>query len=58
MSVVQQMGQYTPVECFHAGKDAVKRGDPPVKAQIIVGTAGTLIDASRSQQLSRRSMPN
>ncbi|KAL8284223.1 hypothetical protein RQP46_004972 [Phenoliferia psychrophenolica] len=44
LSVVQRMGEYTPVECFHAGKDAVKRGMPPVQAQIIVGTPGTFID--------------
>jgi len=38
------MGEYTPVECFFAGKDSVKRGMPKVTAQIIIGTPGTVID--------------
>ncbi|KAK4054887.1 RNA helicase required for poly(A+) mRNA export [Microbotryomycetes sp. JL201] len=46
LDVVTQMGQYTPVECFHAGRDTISRGMPKVQAQIIVGTPGTIIDAS------------
>jgi ATP-dependent RNA helicase DDX19/DBP5 len=44
MSVIQRMGEYTPVECFHAGRDSVKRGMPRLTQQIIVGTPGTIID--------------
>lgn len=44
MSVVQRMGEYTPVEVFHAGRDSVKRGMPKVQHQIIIGTPGTIID--------------
>ncbi|GAA5896963.1 ATP-dependent RNA helicase DBP5 [Sporobolomyces salmoneus] len=44
LEVVRRMGEYTPVECFFAGKDAVKRGMPKVTAQIIIGTPGTVID--------------
>ena len=40
------MGEYTPVECFHAGKDSVKKGMPKLTQQIIVGTPGTIIDVS------------
>ena len=47
MSVVVKMGEYTPVTCFHAGRDAIKRGMPPVTAQIIIGTPGSIIDVSR-----------
>ena len=46
LEVVRRMGEYTPVECFFAGKDSVKRGMPKVTAQIIIGTPGTVIDAS------------
>lgn len=46
LSVVQRMGEYTPVECFFAGRDSVKRGMPKVTAQIIIGTPGTIIDVS------------
>ena len=47
MSVVLRMGEYTPVECFHAGRDSVKRGMPKLTCQIVVGTPGTIIDVSR-----------
>lgn len=46
MSVVERMGEYTPVECFHAGRDSVKKGMPKLTQQIIVGTPGTIIDVS------------
>lgn len=44
ISVVQRMGEYTPVECFHAGRDSVKRGMPKLQQQIVIGTPGTIID--------------
>lgn len=44
MGVVERMGEYTPVQCFHAGRDSVKRGMPKLTHQIIVGTPGTIID--------------
>ncbi|KAM0793226.1 RNA helicase required for poly(A+) mRNA export [Microbotryomycetes sp. NB124-2] len=44
LDVVTKMGQYTPVECFHAGRDSVRRGMPKVQAQVIIGTPGTIID--------------
>lgn len=46
ISVVQRMGEYTPVECFHAGRDSVKRGMPKLQQQIVIGTPGTIIDVS------------
>lgn len=46
LSVVERMGEYTPVECFHAGRDSVKKGMPKLTQQIIVGTPGTIIDVS------------
>ncbi|KAM0755475.1 DEAD-domain-containing protein [Meredithblackwellia eburnea MCA 4105] len=52
LSVVQKMGEYTPVECFHAGRDTVKRGMPKLTAQIVIGTPGTIIDmVTRSRVL-------
>lgn len=50
ISVVQRMGEYTPVECFHAGRDSVKRGMPKLHQQIVIGTPGTIIDVSRKLQ--------
>jgi ATP-dependent RNA helicase DDX19/DBP5 len=44
MSVVEKMGEYTPVKAFHAGRDSVKRGMPKLTTQVIVGTPGTIID--------------
>ncbi|GAA5932490.1 hypothetical protein JCM3775_005934 [Rhodotorula graminis] len=44
LQVVQKMGQYTPVECFFAGKDSVQKGMPKLTQQIVVGTPGTMID--------------
>lgn len=44
LSVVQKMGQYTPVECFFAGKDSWQRGMPKLTQQIVIGTPGTMID--------------
>jgi ATP-dependent RNA helicase DDX19/DBP5 len=46
VSVVQKMGEYTPVEVFHAGRDTIRRGMPKLHHQIIVGTPGTIIDVS------------
>jgi ATP-dependent RNA helicase DDX19/DBP5 len=51
LNVVQRMGEYTPVECFFAGKDSVKKGMPKLTAQIVIGTPGTMIDV-RSVSLS------
>ncbi|GAA6006424.1 hypothetical protein JCM10207_004929 [Rhodosporidiobolus poonsookiae] len=44
LSVVQRMGEYTPVKCFFAGKDSFKKGMPKLTGQIIIGTPGTMID--------------
>lgn len=44
LNVVQKMGQYTPVECFFAGKDSVQKGMPKLTQQIVIGTPGTMID--------------
>lgn len=44
LNVVQKMGQYTPVECFFAGKDSYQKGMPKLTQQIIIGTPGTMID--------------
>jgi ATP-dependent RNA helicase DDX19/DBP5 len=44
LHVVQRMGEYTPVECFFAGKDSFKKGMPKLTAQIVIGTPGTMID--------------
>lgn len=44
ISVVQQMGEYTPVTCFPAVRDSIPKGMGSVKHQIIVGTPGTIID--------------
>lgn len=44
MSVVQKMGEYTPVECFFGGRDSVKRGMPKLTQQVVIGTPGTIID--------------
>lgn len=44
LSVVQRMGEYTPVECFFAGKDSWTRGMPKLTQQVIIGTPGTMID--------------
>lgn len=38
------MGEYTPVEVFHAGRDTIRRGMPKLHHHIIVGTPGTIID--------------
>lgn len=48
LHVVQRMGEYTPVECFFAGKDSVKKGMPKLAAQIVIGTPGTMIDVRPS----------
>ncbi|KAK4058052.1 RNA helicase required for poly(A+) mRNA export [Microbotryomycetes sp. JL221] len=44
LDVVTKMGEYTPVECFHAGRDTIRRGMPKVQSQVIIGTPGTIID--------------
>ncbi|GAA5827050.1 hypothetical protein JCM11251_002222 [Rhodosporidiobolus azoricus] len=44
LHVVTKMGEYTPVECFFAGKDSFKKGMPKLTQQIIIGTPGTMID--------------
>lgn len=38
------MGQFTPVQTFLGVKDAFDRHSPPVTAQVIVGTPGTILD--------------
>lgn len=48
LHVVQRMGEYTPVECFFAGKDSFKKGMPKLTAQIVIGTPGTMIDVRRA----------
>ncbi|GAA5872262.1 hypothetical protein JCM3774_003329 [Rhodotorula dairenensis] len=44
LQVVQRMGEYTPVECFFAGKDSWTKGMPKLTQQVIIGTPGTMID--------------
>ena len=60
LSVVERMGEYTPVECFHAGRDSVKKGMAKLTQQVIVGTPGTIIDvrprSPRPGKLNRRLM--
>ncbi|SCZ90897.1 BZ3500_MvSof-1268-A1-R1_Chr1-3g02360 [Microbotryum saponariae] len=51
LTVVQRMGEYTPVECFAAVKDSFDRRMPPIQAQVIVGTPGTIMDAIRHRIL-------
>ncbi|SCV68779.1 BQ2448_900 [Microbotryum intermedium] len=51
LSVVQRMGEYTPVECFAAVKDSFDRRMPPIQAQVIVGTPGTIMDVIRHRLL-------
>lgn len=46
LQVVQRMGEYTPVECFFAGKDSWTKGMPKLTQQVIIGTPGTMIDVS------------
>lgn len=53
LSVVQRMGEYTPVECFFAGKDSWTKGMPKLTQQVIIGTPGTMIDVSRSRYFVR-----
>lgn len=44
MSVVEKMGEYTPVKAFHAGRDSYVKGMPKLEQQIVIGTPGTIID--------------
>lgn len=54
LSVVQRMGEYTPVECFFAGKDSWTRGMPKLTQQVIIGTPGTMIDVRYTAALLSR----
>ncbi|KAL2913312.1 RNA helicase required for poly(A+) mRNA export [Polyrhizophydium stewartii] len=53
MDNAREMGKYTTVTTAHAIKDAVRRGEQ-VKAQIVVGTPGTVAELLRGRQLNAR----
>ncbi|KAJ6532051.1 DEAD-domain-containing protein [Mycena capillaripes] len=49
MSVVVSMGKFTAVQTEYAIKDNLARDSGPIKAHIVVGTAGTMTDLMRKR---------
>ncbi|KIK66647.1 hypothetical protein GYMLUDRAFT_218077 [Collybiopsis luxurians FD-317 M1] len=56
MSVIVQMGKYTPVQTEYAIKDNLPKNATRVTAHIIVGTPGTMIDLLRRKVIDVRNV--
>jgi ATP-dependent RNA helicase DDX19/DBP5 len=55
VDVVKEMGKFTLIKVALAVKDGVKKGEQ-VKAHIVVGTPGTVMDLLKRRQLDSRSV--
>ncbi|KAJ3046919.1 RNA helicase required for poly(A+) mRNA export [Rhizophlyctis rosea] len=55
MDVIKEMGKYTPVETQFAIKESVPRGEK-IKAHVVVGTPGTVMDLIKKNQLPVNNM--
>jgi ATP-dependent RNA helicase DDX19/DBP5 len=55
VDVVKEMGKFTQIKVALAVKDGVKKGEQ-VKAHIVVGTPGTVMDLLKRRQLDSRSV--
>lgn len=52
--IVRTMGQFTPVQTFLGVKDSFDKHSPPLTAQVIVGTPGTILDLIVKKKLDPR----
>ena len=55
MDVIKEMGKYTPVTTQFAIKESVPRGEK-IKAHVVIGTPGTVMDLIRKGQLPVNNM--
>lgn len=55
VDVIKEMGKFTPVKVALAVKDGVQKGEQ-LKAHIVVGTPGTVMDLLKRRQLDSRSV--